>query len=202
MMLKKMSDINNILVSNYGIFKAISNKSNSLINWLTSEDAVTLDLEYYLGVSGNKYISPIVERLYENDDSTYLSKIADIFILRYASQLKHIYDALNIDYEPLNNYDMKETENVGSEIKNDITSDNNIYGFNTTSEDGVPNSKNVNSSTTTGDFTKNKRELTRVGNIGVTSSQDLLNNEINTRRYDFYKYVMKCIDSIMCLSIR
>lgn len=198
MMIRKMNQINDYLVSQYGIFQAIYSKSDTRINWLTEDISKVLDLEYYVGVSGNKFISPLVERLYDFDDTTYLSKIADIFILRYADNLKHIYDALNIDYKPLNNYDMVEDENVGSEIKTDLN--NNYFGFNGTSDDGEK--VNKNSSITSGDYDKNKRKLTRSGNIGVTSSQDLLNAEIETRKYNFYKYVYKCIDSIMCLDIR
>ena len=198
MMIRKMNQINDYLVSQYGIFQAIYSKSDTRINWMTEDMSKTLDLEYYIGVSGNKFISPLVERLYDFDDTTYLSKIADIFILRFADNLKHIYDALNITYNPLNNYDMVEDENVGSEIKTDLN--NNYFGFNGTSDDGEK--VNKNSSTTSGDYEKNKRKLTRSGNIGVTSSQDLLNAELETRKYNFYKYVYKCIDSIMCLDIR
>lgn len=198
MMIRKMNQINDYLVSQYGIFQAIYSKSDTRINWMTEDDSKTLDLEYYLGVSGNKYITPLVEKLYDFDDTTYLSKIADIFILRFADNLKRIYDALNINYQPLNNYDMTEDENVGSEIKTDLN--NNYFGFNGTSDDGEK--VNKNSSTTSGDYNKNHRKLVRYGNIGVTSSQDLLNDEINTRRYNFYRYVYKCIDSIMCLDIR
>lgn len=198
MMIRKMNQINDYLVSQYGIFQAIYSKSDTRINWMTEDDSKTLDLEYYLGVSGNKYITPLVEKLYDFDDTTYLSKIADIFILRFADNLKRIYDALNVNYQPLNNYDMVEDENVGSEIKTDLN--NNYFGFNGTSDDGEK--VNKNSSTTSGDYEKNKRKLTRSGNIGVTSSQDLLNAELETRKYNFYKYVYKCIDSIMCLDIR
>lgn len=198
MMIRKMYQINDYLVSQYGIFQAIYSKNDIRINWLTEDISKILDLEYYVGISGNKYITPLVERLYDFDSDTYLSKIADIFILRFADNLKHIYDALNINYNPLNNYDMVEDENVGSEIKNELN--NNYFGFNGTSDDGEK--VNKNSSTTSGDYEKNKRKLTRSGNIGVTSSQDLLNAELETRKYNFYKYVYKCVDSIMCLDIR
>ena len=187
--MRKMNQINDYLVTQYGIFQAIYSKNDTRITWLTEDDSKTLDLEYYLGVSGNKYITPLVEKLYDFDDT---------FILRFADNLKRIYDALNINYQPLNNYDMTEDENVGSEIKTDLN--NNYFGFNGTSDDGEK--VNKNSSTTSGDYNKNHRKLVRYGNVGVTSSQDLLNDEINTRRYNFYKYVYKCIDSIMCLDIR
>ena len=97
---------------------------------------------------------------------------------------------------------MVEDENVGSEIVMDAGTDNNVFGFNTTSEDGVPNSKNTNKTTTTGDYEKNKKHLTRSGNIGVTTSQQMLESELKLRQYQFYQYVFKCVDSIMCLEVR
>lgn len=201
-MLKRMYQINEILDTETGIFKALQLKASPLLTWLSNDNYATLDLEYYLNHSGYKYISPMVEKLYDKDSTTYLSKIADVFILRYGDNLKKIYDALNTTYKPLENYSMVEDENVGSEIVMDAGTDNNVFGFNTTSEDGVPNSKNTNKTTTTGDYEKNKKHLTRSGNIGVTTSQQMLESELKLRQYQFYQYVFKCVDSIMCLEVR
>ena len=202
MMLKRMYQINDIIDTETGIFKALQLKASPLLTWLTNDNYATLDLEYYINHSGYKYISPLVDRLYTKDATTYLSKIADVFILRYGDNLKKIYDALNTTYKPLENYSMVEDENVGSEIVMDADTDNNVYGFNTTATNGVPNSKNTNKTTTTGDYDKNKKHLTRSGNIGVTTSQQMLESELNLRRYQFYQYVYKCVDSIMCLDVR
>ena len=90
-----MYQINDILDTEEGIFKALQTKASPLLTWLTNDNYATLDLEYYLNHSGYKYISPMVERLYDKDSTTYLSKIADVFILRYGDNLKKIYDALN-----------------------------------------------------------------------------------------------------------
>ena len=43
-----------------------------------------------------------------------------------------------------------------------------------------------------------KRTLTRSGNIGVTTSQQMLESELKLREYDFYTKVFDDIDSILC----
>ena len=102
----------------------------------------------------------------------------------------------------------KETETV-TEIKDDI-SGTDVYGFNSSSP--VPNQKVTRngSSTVSNDPDKNvetnvesgTRGLTRHGNIGVTTSQQMLQSEIDLRnKYNFYDNVMDDVDSIMCLLV-
>ena len=43
--------------------------------------------------------------------------------------------------------------------------------------------------------------LTRKGNIGVTTSQQLIESELELRKHDFYKIVYNDIDSILCMKI-
>ena len=45
------------------------------------------------------------------------------------------------------------------------------------------------------------RELTRSGNIGVTTSQQMLQSEIELRKWLYYQSVFNDIDSILTLSI-
>lgn len=48
---------------------------------------------------------------------------------------------------------------------------------------------------------QNERTLTRSGNIGVTSSQQLLESEIRLRKWLFYQEVFKDLDNVLTLSI-
>ena len=47
----------------------------------------------------------------------------------------------------------------------------------------------------------NERELTRSGNIGVTTSQQMLQSEIELRKWVYYQSVFNDIDTILTLSI-
>ena len=42
--------------------------------------------------------------------------------------------------------------------------------------------------------------LTRSGNIGVTTSQQMLESEFKVRQYNFYEMIYKDIDSVLYLS--
>lgn len=203
MLLKKMNQINDFIESGIGIIQTIQSNYASKFVWLTSTKAETLDMDYYLNHSGEKYISPLTAKLYENDDSTYLTKIASLIVLKYEDKWNKLYKAFFEDeYNPIENYSMVEEENANTSITNSTTGKNNIYGFNTTAEDGVPQDNSSVESTTSGDFDDNHRKLTRSGNIGVTTSQQMLQSEIELRQWNFYNMIMNDIDDVMCLSFR
>lgn len=99
------------------------------------------------------------------------------------------------------------------------TQENNVYGFNSTT--AVPESTGTTDTTTTGLATDNvetndetnthdidetetetgTRTLTRSGNIGVTTSQQMLESEIKLWEWLFFKQVFADIDSICALSV-
>lgn len=225
-MLKKMYEINDFIVTETGIIETIQTNYPTKFTWLTSDNAETLDMEYYLNHSGDKFISPLTDALYEQDETTYLSKLAKLIVLKYEDKWNKLYKAFFEDeYNPIENYSMVEEENqnisiideenVKTDITNETEGNQSVYGFNTTNEDGVPDSKNGASSTTkgefddnhrklthSGDFDDNHRKLTRSGNIGVTTSQQMLQSEIDLRQWEFYEMIMNDIDEVMCLAFR
>lgn len=199
--MKRMNDINDILVTEYGIFQAI--QSQATFTWLSNDDAKLLDVDYYINHSGNKFITPLTDSLYNKDATTYLTTLAKIILLKYGDNWNKVYQAyFNTPYNPLENYSMVENEKYNTNITNTTDGEVNTFGFNTTSTDGVPNSKNGITQTSTGDKKDNYRELDRSGNIGVTTSQQMLQSELDLRRYDFYQMIMNDIDNVMCLDYR
>ena len=160
-----------------------------------------------------------------NIDYTNLSEfLANVIYKRFGVKWKKIYDALMTQYNPLENYNMyeKRTPDLTDERTPDITltedntittntdSETSINGFNSTesnpSNDTVGNQTNTidRTNTETGKETTThtgKEELERSGNIGVTTSQQMLESEIKLRQYDFYKQIYKDVDSILCLGI-
>ena len=102
------------------------------------------------------------------------------------------------------------------------SSSHNVYGFNSNS--AVPaesdshslneSSSNNTTDTTTGSRTQStnldtkydntrgiERDLTRSGNIGVTTSQQMLESELQLRAYRFFEEVYKDVDRITALPI-
>lgn len=206
----------------HGIFESINTIKND-IPFLLDNNYKVLDEDYYFSHSGEKSTSITYNKFYElfsSDNEIVrkqktIQKIARMIINRYLDNWLKIYDAyFNTEYKPLDNYSMVESENYTGkdatntdlQTTNNGTSDNNAYGFNTTAVDGVKYGKTINDNTQ--DLKGNKdnnftdktfnRELTRSGNIGVTTSQQMLESELNLRKYDFYQQVFKDVDKILC----
>ena len=197
--LKKINDIVDIFTdSTAGIFHALKSiASGDSFEWL--DNGEYLDIDYYVSHSGEKYASKFYLTMLEhNKDITY---IANIIYNRFSEKWKRIYDAMMKEYNPIENYSMVEDENINTNITNTSNGSSNVFGFNTESEDGVSHNKNEVSNTTTGNFNDNHRQLKRAGNIGVTTSQQMLESELEIRKNIFIETVMNDIDSIMCLKI-
>lgn len=122
--------------------------------------------------------------------------------------------AYHLEYNPINNYDMTETEitkHEGNNVKETTTSSS------TTTDTTTPNKTDVyvtsdenpsgrlsnytsfsggTSQNNDGTLTENEtiadvnRTLSRSGNIGVTTSQQMLQSELELRRMDFVDYVL------------
>lgn len=206
-------DISNIS----GIFNKIrsldSVPDTPLFPWLTDDNAEMLDELYYLQHSGEKCISRYYERYRKMEDdgivSDCLSKIAQQIMLKFGDKWNRLYDVfVSEQYKPLENYDMKEKETPNlTRTKNvnvKTTVNNDVYGFNSSTP--VPSTK----SETSGNKLENEeeekntgtRDLERHGNIGVTSSQQLLQSELDLRdAYNFYNDIMRDVDTMLCLLV-
>lgn len=185
----------------------------------------TLNQDYYLQHSNDKFLSPFAEKLF-NDGKTnqeIANFTATICANRFATKWKKIYDALMTEYAPLENYSMEEertpdltfedTENVKSDVKTSRTTnaESKYKGFNATEPVTITTTDGTEDVETSGAKLDNETSkvtthtgsetLTRKGNIGVTTSQQMLESEFKVRQYDFYKMIYNDIDSVLCLGI-
>ena len=176
--------------TNYGIFKAIY--TLNAFTWLGEDESEMIDLEYYFNHSNEKWISPLFEKLYGMSPSTTLTALANIIINKYGDKWNRLYDAfITTTYDPIENYSMTEESNANT----DMNVNSKIYGFN--SETGV----NASDTNTNGSKLTNTAELTRSGNIGVTTSQQMLESELKLRQWNFIDQMMADVDSILCLKV-
>lgn len=114
---------------------------------------------------------------------------------------------------------------TNSKLKTDGSSSGNVYGFGSSAS--TPLNEGESSQTTQGSKDDNytdserretgtrsvsgssgeteketgTRRLTRSGNIGVTTSQQMLQSEIELRKFDFLEEVFKCFDKVICASV-
>lgn len=205
MMLRKLSSIitmDNISTRGifYNIHELLKNDADYNDNFKWLDEYINLDLDYYLGHSGDKFLAPLYSNLLSNNKSEV--ELAKIILNRFKSNWKDRYTALKLEYNPINNYDMEETETVNSKITVSNTSNGDYKGFNVPEDaDYSPVSQNTSESTSSGDAKDNIRNLKRSGNIGVTSSTFLLDEYLKMHTYDFIESVMKDIDSISLLRV-
>ena len=95
-----------------------------------------------------------------------------------------------------------------------LNTQNNIWGFNSESsipsdmQDGtntanITNTRDLTDTETGTDITagENTRKLTRTGNIGTNTFQNLLQQERNLWMYNFFEQVFKDVDSVLTIPI-
>lgn len=184
---------------------------------VSTSDLQLLAEEYYMH-SSKKKLSPLCAKwVHEASDLTaFVTKIASALAGRYGRNWWRIFLAYyKTDYKPLDNYSMKETRtprvettiNVNTATSVTNASESKVYGFNSE----TPVGDNDTTITTTGDKDENETTsvtsydgidtLEREGNIGVTTSAQMLQGEIDIRQYDFWSNVFADIDRLLCINI-
>lgn len=139
------------------------------------------------------------------DDSTIQNLISlwQTYIKEWQHSIDKMYDALYSDYNPLHNYDMLENESIGRKIDKTVTTPSGTTtqtNRSTTFDDTtyrdveeITNSVNMSTEVTPnntqtianieGNFNNAEiRKLSRSGNIGVTTSQRMIESEIELRK--------------------
>lgn len=151
---------------------------------------------------------------------TFFQQAIKVFNARSADNIKKIYEAYTTEYEPLENYSMtedtdytplaKQTVKSSNKSKTDTTTDVGVFGFNSTVS--VPSSTTDSGTTqlkadnemetvTSYDGSKDNTHHTRSGNIGVTTSQQMLDSEIKLRKLEILELIFQGLDEVICQSV-
>ena len=192
-------------LENASLFNAIASNTKidsfpKLKAILNTTDAGFYDIDY-ISHSGDKYISNYLINIIDiNTASARLNYISTNILLKYGENWERVIEAFNSDYNPIENYSMDEHEEVNSSITNSVDTDVSNYGFNSATEP-VPTNKGKNVATTSGDVKDNYRDLHRGGNIGVTTSQQMIQSELDLRRYNLLTQIYNDIDKLLTLKI-
>lgn len=181
---------------------------NDVLNEILTVNKNTTEQEYLISRQ-DKYFSPLFERIYNyNSDEEYhllnvSNKLANIIINKFLRGWSKLADGVFADYNPIENYNMREnretdlTENIDTESGEKVT--NKFRGFNAEDVNKVSESDTsgtINTDkTTTGAKTKN--ELTRSGNIGVTTTQQMLESSYNLAKKNLLDLIYRDIDTIL-----
>lgn len=181
-------------------------QATNKFSWLDTTNAPVLDLEFYLNHSGDKEVSPIIDKLLEQDktEDEVLDIITNILVVKFSNKWNRIYETLSTEYDVFSDY--KKTKEVNTSVNQDTKTSSettsSIYGFN--SESAIPKDTASGNSDVIQDSTENtanqKEDIS--GKIGGTSYQDLANKEVNLRlEHNLYNIVFNDISSVMCLSV-
>lgn len=217
------------------ITKGIFSYLNALeVPWKSDISGNQLDIIYHGSRSGHKIIGSLIENYLENNTVSDDNKItiAQAIFSIYIKNWNALYKTLSLEYNPIENYSMTETENVQDSHKGTTESDatdtdtnsettivndtanNQLWGFNSTDSvnsdkqvgdttrnmDGTRNATHKNTDTETKNITSD-RTLKRSGNIGVTTSQQMIESERQLWLWNFFESVFSDIDKILVLKI-
>lgn len=204
------------------IFKEISAESEVIFADYDAELFEELAYSFYYA-NYKKALKVLYYHKFENLDASVVADVKNLFkhigkvaYSRFGDNWEAIYKAYFVDtYNPLENYDMTQTRTplLDTTLTTTRKQDTHIATGGTTSivpfNDDEPTLTGESSGTsdTTEEKTKNEVEstnkergtdtLTRHGNIGVTTSQMMLQSELDLRKMDFINRVFKDIETIV-----
>lgn len=220
---KYLRDDENLILLVSNIFKNIKTLSDNVIFKDYDDDLFDeLGLTYYY----ERYKRPLkvlysilISKVDFTDSTkvgTFFSKIGKVAFARYGDNWLDIWNAYFLtDYKPLENYSMVQERKPDLKYKGKTSreQDTKIETSGTTSSVPFNETESTLVGETSGDSETTeqkasnyiesensetgKEALTRSGNIGVTTSQQMLQSELDLRKLDFVKRVFEDVDSII-----
>ena len=126
-------------------------------------------------------------------------KAYDLWLAGNLEKFNRMYSAINIEYNPLNNYDKtSDIKHTHSGEDKEGTNTSKLRGFNSSSDQNT-SSQTVHSNTSTDSLLHGhveEIEESTSGNIGVTTSQQMLQSEIDLRlNIRLFEMIMKDMTS-------
>ena len=128
--------------------------------------------------------------------------IAKIILKKFLDKWNRVANALLSDYNPINNYDMTENEDTSLNTKSntETKTTQKFAGYNSgTTLPVATETEGEGETTGTDEFNNSTRELTRSGNIGVTTSQQMIESELKLREKNLLDIIYNDMDSILFL---
>lgn len=151
--------------------------------WATADNAAAVDERLR-----SFYDEKTFDRSFQHKtDSDINTAVAD-FINSHVYELDKLYETTQAVYDPIQNYSMTEsgTDENHSRSSGDTTEYATSYNSSTENKTGKSTAGGSSDSTFTHNFT-------RSGNIGVTTSQQMLQSERDLAHFDFIGYVAEMI---------
>lgn len=151
--------------------------------WTSLDNTTAVDYRIY-DFFGDKIIDRSFEHL---TDAQFTSAVAD-FINSQVYELDKLFATTEAEYDPIQNYSMTETGTDVTTASSEGDTTDYSTSYNSSSENKTGKSEASGQSNTS--LTHN---FTRSGNIGVTTSQQMLQSERDIAHFDFIGYVAELI---------
>lgn len=170
--------------------------------------------EFLMKYSGERRVFDIVEIMYnyfiangftERQSAEGISEeLARRIANRFKEKWQRIYDAMFAQYNPIENYNS--TEKRTGDDKTSISSDSDVTSKQSSydSPDLETTSQIISNSNPTNNYSKidYNSTITKSGNIGVTTSQQMIESEIDLRQlHDFIDIIYGDIGSYLLANI-
>lgn len=169
-----------------GIFKQLDSFD---VPWKSYVDGSVLDLDYYGNRSGSKIVSTLIEKLLKDDElqPAQQAQIAMLVWKKYGYAWTKAWDALQAEYNPLENYKMTKTETEDRTLKMDGTK----TSEKTVTDTGTIDKKNTGTtSTEDSKITESTKNTTDTGTLDkkntgtVGTVEDETGNATSTNNSD------------------
>ena len=151
--------------------------------WATLDNTTKIDwilkVEYR-----DKYLAEEFQTMENSDINTFVAK----FLESKASVLDKLYATTLLDYDPIENYNMTESGSDSGASLASASGENKSTSY----ESVTPNLTDSNNSSSSAQ-SQSTHSLTRSGNIGVTTSQQMIQQEREVAAYDFLHYAAEMI---------
>lgn len=174
---------------------------------LSEDELGELSMDIYYKLY-KRYPIEYLKALHEESQNIIVD-VSSIIVSRFGANFKSVYDAyFKTDYKPLENYSMHEkrtpnlTNTATTESKIITEGESGEYGFN--SSESVPSTTSKTTSTADADenitttTATGTEDLERAGNIGTLTTQRMMGEEIELRKFDYWNMVYDSISGWMC----
>lgn len=166
-----------------------------------------MDQDYIDSLSGDTFVLPEVYRLADRlqDETQLIAVLARRFLLSCGTSVLKHEAVRSLVYEPIENYNMIEHDDEDHEDHDkgrtsaDTSDKKNAYN----TPDPVPLGSSHGETTGNNDNEgESHRTLTRSGNIGVTTSQQMIQSELDLwARYDLINFMYNKLDKITIMEV-
>lgn len=151
--------------------------------WATLDNTTKIDwilkVEYR-----DKYLAEEFQTMENSNINTFVAK----FLESKASILDKLYETTQLVYDPIENYNMSESGTDTGATVASASNSNSATSYNSTTPNLTDNSESHS-----GAESSSTHSLTRSGNIGVTTSQQMIQQEREVAAYDFLHSVAEMI---------